>query len=209
MKIICITGCVGTGKTTVSNLLRKRGYPVLDIDGCAKELIKLKHIDEKICSEYNTSTKNFKHLIFTNENCRKRLKIILYPRIFIKISYEVIKLIFKGHGLIFLDIPLFFELKLNYFFDSLVVYCNRTNQITRIEKRDGKRYKNEKLDIQWDIETKIKMASIVIDNNESLEKTEKQLDNLKFNKISIYFYIFFFLSLYFINLPSHPEINKI
>ena len=41
-KIIAITGGIGSGKTTVANLIKDLGYPVLSADDIYKDLIKKK-----------------------------------------------------------------------------------------------------------------------------------------------------------------------
>ncbi|HQC82432.1 MAG TPA: dephospho-CoA kinase, partial [Bacillota bacterium] len=39
MMIIGLTGGIGAGKTTVSDYLKKKGYPVLDADEVAREIV--------------------------------------------------------------------------------------------------------------------------------------------------------------------------
>jgi dephospho-CoA kinase len=42
MIVIGITGIIGSGKTTISRMLKNEGFNVIDLDGLAKEAIKQK-----------------------------------------------------------------------------------------------------------------------------------------------------------------------
>ena len=44
MMVIGITGIIGSGKTTASSILKKKGIPVIDLDALAKKAIALKEV---------------------------------------------------------------------------------------------------------------------------------------------------------------------
>ena len=46
--ILGLTGGIGTGKSTVANMLKKKGIPVVDTDLISREVIEYPEIIEKI-----------------------------------------------------------------------------------------------------------------------------------------------------------------
>ncbi len=48
MITIGITGIIGSGKSTASQALKKKGIPVVDLDAVAKEVLALKEVHEDI-----------------------------------------------------------------------------------------------------------------------------------------------------------------
>jgi dephospho-CoA kinase len=50
MIIIGVTGIIGSGKTTASNIMKKKGITVIDLDALAKKTIALKEVQEDIAS---------------------------------------------------------------------------------------------------------------------------------------------------------------
>ena len=86
--------------------------------------------------------------------------------------------------LVFVDIPLLFEIKLEYLFDKVaLVYANQKIQLERVMKRDNIP-KEEALKIinsQMSIEEKKQKSDFIIENEATIEelqnKVEEFLDN--------------------------------
>ena len=50
--VIGLTGGIGTGKSTVSQILREKGYEVIDLDVISHEVIRFPQVVEKIVENF-------------------------------------------------------------------------------------------------------------------------------------------------------------
>ena len=87
-KHIGIMGTIGSGKSTVGEILRRRGLPVLDADACVHKLYRdcdalRKELAEAFGPECLTADgvnrKFFAELIFKDGSAREKLESIVYP----------------------------------------------------------------------------------------------------------------------------------
>ena len=84
---IVITGVIGSGKSTVVNLLKIYGFSVIDADEIAHGL--LDECWERIANEFGNEfisdkkvdRKRLGKLVFSDENAKKRLENMLHPLI--------------------------------------------------------------------------------------------------------------------------------
>jgi dephospho-CoA kinase len=91
MLVIALTGGIGSGKTTVSEIFKSKNIPVIDTDLIARELVEKgkpaykKIIDtfgEKILAADNEiDRKHLREIIFSSEQSRIQLEEILHPLI--------------------------------------------------------------------------------------------------------------------------------
>jgi dephospho-CoA kinase len=140
-----LTGGIGCGKSTVSNLFSEFGIPIIDADEISRQLVKLnqpalKHIkntfgDEILLENGELNRVILKAKIFSNPTQKQRLEAILHPRIFQEISNQLALL--STHYCI-LSIPLLFETYSESMVDRiLVVDCDSKTQIERVQRRDN------------------------------------------------------------------------
>ena len=193
--IIGITGGIGTGKSTVSDYLRLKGYNVIDADKISQEVLKETKIKERIIAEFgegilektsnnksDISRSNLRKLVFNNKENVTKLNSIMHPAIIEEIRKQIEQQ--KMEKLVFVDIPLLFEIKLEYLFDKVaLVYANQKIQLERVMKRDNIP-KEEALKIinsQMSIEEKKQKSDFIIENEATIEelqnKVEEFLDN--------------------------------
>lgn len=192
-KIIGITGSIATGKSTASQILKNKGYIIVDADKLARDVVEknkpayLEIVDffgEGILDESkNIDRKKLGSIIFKDENLRKKLNSITHPYIFEKIVEEVER--YKGkESIIFLDIPLLIEglgsiKKYNIKLDEIwLIYIDTQTQLERLMARDliDKNTALSKINSQMSIEAKKAYATRIFDNRGSVEELEKQLD---------------------------------
>ncbi|MFM1539163.1 dephospho-CoA kinase, partial [Helcococcus bovis] len=112
-KIIGITGSIATGKSTVSNILKNKGYTVLDLDKIAHELMKkceknyiniLSYFGDEILDEDGEiDRKKLGNIVFNDEKKLKKLNNLTHPNIFYTILGKINSLEEK---IIFIDNPL-------------------------------------------------------------------------------------------------------
>ena len=157
--VIGLTGGIGTGKSTVSQILQRKRYKVIDLDVISHEVIKFPKVVEKIVEnfgkevlEYNNtgnwiiSREKLGRVIFGNREKRVILNSIMHPEI-LHIMREKILECKKENKIIFVEIQLLFEVKWEKEFDYiLLVSAEKETQIKRILARD-KRSKEEALSI--------------------------------------------------------------
>ena len=187
--ILGLTGGIGTGKSTVANMLKEKGIPVVDTDLISREVIQYPEIIEKIKLEISNEVFDFENkldrkkmseIVFENQEKLKKLNEIMHPEILKKMWNEVEKLK-KDHKIIVVDIPLLFEINMEKEVDKiLLIYSSKEIQIERIMNRDG-RTREEAIKIinsQMPLYKKREKSEYIIQNNDSLEKLEKNLDKI-------------------------------
>ncbi len=187
--ILGLTGGIGTGKSTVAKMLREKNIPVVDTDSISKEIIEYPEIIEKIKAEISSKIfnnenkldrKKLSEIVFENKDKLKKLNEIMHPVILKKMWDEVEKLR-KDYKIIVVDIPLLFEINMENEVDKvLLIYSSKEIQIERIMNRDG-RTREEAIKIinsQMPLYKKREKSDYIIQNNDSLEKLEKNLDKV-------------------------------
>ncbi len=126
MKRIGITGSIGSGKSTVSSLLRTRGFTVLDADAVAHEVSSqpdtllevARAFGPEYVSEHGLNRPLLAERVFSGEVQLERLNHIIHP----KVRAHMIQLEREVSGLaVFHDIPLLFESGLETGFDATVM----------------------------------------------------------------------------------------
>ena len=112
-KKIAITGGIGSGKTTVSNLIKEKGYPVYSCDEIYKELIDstiyIKEIEKAFpaaIKQGKINRKGLAEIVFSNEQERKRLNEIAHPLIMKTLLDHISQ---RENELIFAEVPLLLE----------------------------------------------------------------------------------------------------
>lgn len=182
--ILGLTGSIGSGKSTVSKLLKKNGFIIYDADIIAKEILNSnivkKEIFEKLGTNFFNEKGEIKKEVLKEEvfNKRDKLKIlneIIHPKV-IKYFEEISKV--KEEKIKVFDIPLLFEVGLDKVCDKiLVVDIDEKIQIERVSKRDNlsKEFVKKIIDSQMDKKEKVKRADYIIDNNGTLQELENQV----------------------------------
>jgi len=80
-----------------------------------------------------------------------------------------------------IDAALIYEIKIDRFMDKIiVVYIDKDEQIKRLIKRNNlsKDEASQRIKSQMPMEIKVEMADYVIDNNNSLDETKKQVEKI-------------------------------
>lgn len=189
-KIIGITGGIASGKSTVTEFLRQKGFQVVDADVVVHQLQKpggrlyqvlVEHFGEKIFLENGELNRPLlASLIFSNPeeqewSKRTQGEIIREELAALRNQFA------QTEALFFMDIPLLFEQNYASWFDETwLVYVNRDVQLERLMKRDqiSKEAAESRLNSQWPLERKISLASHSLDNNGNQEQLIAQVVQL-------------------------------
>jgi dephospho-CoA kinase len=141
---IGLTGGIGSGKTTVADMLADRGAAVLDTDAIAHQLtapggIAIPQIHAQFGEAFLTAEgaldrSKMRTYVFDQPNARKRLESILHP--LIRIACEQAAMSADGHYLVFV-VPLLVESGTwaDRVSRILVVDCSEQTQIRRVMAR--------------------------------------------------------------------------
>ena len=192
MIIIGITGSIGMGKTTVSNMLRALKIPVFDSDKKVKEILEknlfiiekiskiwpdavISHKKQKIINKQILSNK-----IFQNEDERKKLERIIHPLVkkernsFLKNSEKFF--------IVGLDVPLLYETGMDKNCDYIFL-VNTTKKIQKKRVLMRSNMTEKKFDLinnsQWSFVEKAKSKPLIISTS--------------FGKIITFFTVLFYL----------------
>ena len=177
---MAITGGIGSGKTTFSNHLKKLGFLVHESDSVVSEIYTkpkkefLSFIKEKISQEAVNHNKINKteiaNIIFNNKAVKKLLEIRIHKEVqnsrdsFIKKNKK------NKKKLIFADIPILFENKLEKKFDLVIcIISSKKNRIKRVlkNKKFTKKTLNKILKAQTTDKERKKRSQIIINNNKT------------------------------------------
>ena len=189
-KIIGITGGIASGKSTVTNFLRQKGFEVVDADALVHQLQKpggrlyqilVEHFGEKVLLEDGELNRPLlASLIFSNSEEREWSKETQGQIIREELGSLRDKLA-QTDDVFFMDIPLLFEQDYASWFDETwLVYVSRDTQLDRLMNRDqlSKESAETRLASQWPLEEKKKFATYILDNNGSREQLLSQVVTL-------------------------------
>ncbi len=195
MLTIGLTGGIGSGKSTVSDLFQSLGVPVIDSDLIAREVVQLGEPGlEGIIQNFGTGIlqpdgsldrKRLRNLVFDDETARKHLEQILHPLIRQRSQQRLATL---NTPYAILAIPLLVETGLSDSVDRvLVVDCPESVQIERICSRDGINPDQAQaiLAAQCSRKQRLEAADDIIDNYQSIDNLTQAVASLHKRYLSI------------------------
>ena len=189
--IIGLTGSIASGKSTISKMLKERGFPVVDADEIARLVVEpgtevIKEIanvfGENVLKENGSlNREKLGELIFGNKDEREKLNSIIHPAIRTEMLRQKDEWFASGAQTVIMDIPLLFESKLEHFVEKIIV-VSVTPEIQKKRLMSRNELTEEealaRIRSQLPMEQKEESADAVIFNNETVEESEKQLNNI-------------------------------
>lgn len=137
---IAVTGGIGSGKSSVCQIIRSAGFPVLSCDEIYAELCADKKFLERLCEEFGNilladgslNRKKLSQIAFNDEAALKKLNNLTHPAIM-----EELFLRASGHKLCFCEVPLLFEGGYQGCFDGAIVILRAEEErIKSVSLRD-------------------------------------------------------------------------
>lgn len=201
--VIGLTGGIGTGKSTVSQILRNKGFSVIDLDVISHKVIEFPSVVEKIVKNFGkevlennennndgnrtVSREKLGKIIFSDREKRFTLNSIMHPEILRIMHKKILECESKNekeNKIIFVEIQLLFEVQWEKEFDYiLLVAAKRDIQVRRVLERD-KRSEKEAWGIinsQMSLDEKRGKSDFVIENDGNIDDLNRKVD--KFLKI--------------------------
>ncbi|MHA6280176.1 dephospho-CoA kinase [Salinimicrobium sp. CAU 1759] len=186
MKVLGLTGGIGSGKTTVAGFFQELGIPVYIADVEAKKLMET---DEKIRlaiiqlfgeEAYNNSSPNRKYIasrVFGDKEKLEQLNTIIHPAV--GDHFENWKQEQHAPYVIY-EAAILFEKggykKCDY---NLLITAPYNRRIERLQKRDSSTLEEieARMNNQWSDDKKAELADFIIENKE-LDRTQREVRQL-------------------------------
>lgn len=188
MKKIAITGSIGSGKSTVSQYLRSRGFYVADSDAIVKNLyqqdasVKAKFVEwfgESIILNGEVDKRRLKQLFLEDQHNRKKVETYVHQRVKERLFDFMDQ--HSESAVVFCEVPLLFEVNWQHEFDETwLVVTSRDVLIKRLQSYRGMSLEAIEHMLMWQmsVEDKIAKADVVIENQGSLERLYELVDQL-------------------------------
>ncbi len=188
MVTIGITGGLGSGKSTACQRLKEKGAVIFDADSIAKQILQNSLVQEQLVEEFGAdivqnetvNTGKLAKLAFSSEDSQVALNNIVHPHVIEQ--FEIIRdEIANTDSLLVMDAPLIFESGIDAHFDhTVLIYSTMKLRINRAMKRGNLSREQilRRMDFQMPEEEKRELASIVIENNGSIEHLYEEIDKL-------------------------------
>ena len=189
-KIIGITGGIASGKSTVTNFLRQKGFEVVDADAVVHQLqnpggrlyqMLVTHFGEKILLENGELNRPLLASLIFNSFDEREWSKQTQGKIICQELGSLREKLAQTEALFCMDIPLLFEQDYAAWFDETwLVYVSPDVQLERLMKRNhlSKESAEARLASQWSLEEKKKLANHLLDNNGSRDQLLSQVETL-------------------------------
>ncbi len=174
-KIIAITGGIGSGKSSVSKIIKSLGYKVFSADEVYSSLLLDKDSVKTIYNALNVTSDSYEFnrklvadKVFSNKESLQKLNDITHP-IIMKKMLELS----SGEEVVFNEVPLLFEGGYEKFYDNVIIVIRDINsRVNSVALRDGLSKEEVLLRInnQYNYENKLNKAHTVIVDDGSLEE---------------------------------------
>lgn len=191
--VVGMTGGIASGKTEVLKELARHGIPVISSDVLAHQCLQrgqpiygrlIRHFGLAILNrQKGIDRETLGQIVFAHASERRFLERIVHPYVIRHLK----QFIRRHHGILVLDIPLLFEVKLEHLVDFIVVvYCTRKQQIKRLIERN--RYSRKealrRINTQMPLNQKRRRADFILTNTNTLtdlrRDTARLIDHLSF-----------------------------
>jgi dephospho-CoA kinase len=191
MRVIGLTGGIGTGKSTVSGLLRAKGVTVIDADE-ATRAVQARGSEglRRLVGEFGPSIlaadgsldrARLAEVAFADPDARQRLNAIVHPLVREWMADRQLEAEARGEPHVVLDIPLLFESRGAAALDDVIlVYAPEELALRRLveQRRMPEEQARARVAAQMPIEEKRKLARHVIENTGTLEDLRARTDRV-------------------------------
>ncbi len=186
-RALCIglTGGIGSGKSTATDLFVSLGVPCIDADDVSRQVVErgseaIREISntfgkDVLDEQGNLDRKKMRQIVFDDNKAREKLESIVHPRVYAKID-NFIKGVSNPYCII--SSPLLIEKRNNYTHDRvLVIDVPEPLQLTRASKRDGQSEEEIAKIIQSQVARaeRLEAADDVISNDGDMENLRAQV----------------------------------
>jgi len=191
MKIIGLTGGIGSGKSTVSKFLAHLGAVVIDADKVGHEVFKpgtkawqevVDAFGQGIISADGTiDRRKLGEIVFSNPGARAKLNQIMHPLIYEQVKSRMEEYGRKGVAIIIVEAPLLLEVGWKSLVDEVwVTSASEATVIKRLKEQKGlsETQSLARIRTQLTDEERIRQADVVIDTDCALDELKERIEAL-------------------------------
>ena len=190
MKVIGLTGGVGSGKSTVAEMFRELGATVIDADEAAHAVYApgtpgfdavVREFGDQYVRDGAIDRRRLGTLVFNDAAALRRLNAIVHPLVREWMAARTVEAFDAGAEIVIQDVPLLYENDLEGLFSSVVlVYAPADVQLGRlVQGRGVPRDRAESMiAAQLPIDEKRRRAHHVIDNSGTVDETRRQVEEV-------------------------------
>lgn len=169
MKLYGLTGGIGSGKSTVSTILRALGFEVICLDTLNKEAAKNPEVRDRILERFGTMDRNeLRAIVFGDPQAKSDMEQLMHGYVHDLYKQRITELEAKGTKCVFYDSAIIFELRQSQMFDKIIVVdCPDFIRIDRATKRDSSNAEMIKKIVAFQVSDRFrrKFADYLIDNS--------------------------------------------
>ena len=188
MKLYGVTGGIGSGKSAAMEAWRKLGWPAVDTDKIARDLVEPgREAVAEIRCEFGSAIvsdtgvlnrRALARVVFEDQGARARLERILHPKIRAQWRLVVEEWRLAGWESAAVIIPLLFETHAEGEFDRVIcVACSPKLQRERLLTRGWDQDEiDRRIRSQWPVSEKMDFADYVVWNESTLEVLDEQIE---------------------------------
>ena len=186
-----LTGGIASGKSTVAKMLRELGFPVLEADRIAHQVIEPgRPAYAEVISQFGAeildadkriSRSRLGAVVFNDRDKLNQLNAIVHPRVEQEMIRQFAELERSGkQRAAFVEAALIFEANLHKRLDGVVVaWCLPEQQLARlIERGLSEAEARKRIAMQMPVQEKLALATDKIDCSGSLQETRRQVEAL-------------------------------
>ncbi|MCK4368605.1 MAG: dephospho-CoA kinase [Dehalococcoidales bacterium] len=194
MKVIGLTGGIGSGKSTVSGFLKELGAVIIDADRVGHEVLKpdsgawrevvAAFGKEILTPDGDIDRRKLGEIVFANNEALARLNQIMHPRIYALVKALIEEYRQQGVGVVVLEAPVLLEAGRPSLLDEVdevwVTVAPESTVLKRLKKKLGLSEPESLARIRSQLppEEKIKHADVVIDTDCSLDELKSRVKKL-------------------------------
>jgi dephospho-CoA kinase len=188
MKVLGLTGGIGSGKSMVASMFAQLGADVIDADQLARDVVEPGQpaLDEIatafgrdiLLPDGHLDRGKLGRIIFADSVARGTLNAITHPRIRERMDAAIAERASRP-GILIADIPLLYENERTGTVEAvIVVWVDHETQLRRLLERDGltEQAARQRIAAQMPLDEKRARADAVIDNSGSRESTQRQVE---------------------------------
>ena len=191
MRVIGLTGGIGSGKSTVSQYMAELGAEVIDADKVAHEVFEpnsegwkevVDYFGEKVLkSTGEIDRKRLGEIVFNNPEALSKLNEIIHPKAYNLVKSRLEEHRRKGVSVVVLEVILLIEAGWAHLADEVwVTIASEETVVKRLKQQRGLNEEEilARIHSQMSSEEWIKHADVVINNDGNLEETKRKIKEL-------------------------------
>jgi len=177
-RIIGVTGGLGTGKSTVAQILQSQSIPIWDADLAARRAVApgtpalaaiVERFGPEILRAGQLDRAKLGQIVFADPSERQWLEAQIHPPVGLEAATWLAT---QTSPTVALIVPLLFESGLTHWVTEIwVVTCNPELQRQRVQRRDGltDTALAQRIGSQWPLDQKVALADVVLSNDADVE----------------------------------------